>query len=60
MQRPERVVLAALGAIFTGVFQDITAFDPMLILIVPMGIIALLANATAFYRIAHCRRLLNK
>lgn len=60
MQRPERVVLAALGAIFTGVFQDITAFDPMLILIVPMGFIALLANATAFYRIAHCRRLLNK
>lgn len=60
MQRPERVVLAALGAIFTGVCQDITAFDPMLILIVPMGIIALLANATAFYRIAHCRRLLNK
>ena len=60
MQRPERVVMAALGAIFTGVFQDITAFDPMLILIVPMGIIALLANATAFYRIAHCRRLLNK
>ena len=60
MQRPERVVLAALGAIFTGVFQDVTAFDPMLILIVPMGIIALLANATAFYRIAHCHRLLNK
>ncbi len=60
MQRPERVVLAALGAIFTGVFQDVTAFDPMLILIVPMGLIALLANATAFYRIAHCRRLLNK
>ena len=60
MQRPERVVLAALGAIFTGVFQHVTAFDPMLILIVPMGIIALLANATAFYRIAHCHRLLNK
>ena len=60
MQRPERVGLAALGAIFTGVFQDVTAFDPMLILIVPMGIIALLANATAFYRIAHCHRLLNK
>ena len=60
MQRPERVVLAALGAIFTGVFQDVTAFDPMLILIVPMGIIALLANATAFYRIAHCHRLLNR
>lgn len=60
MQRPERVVLVALGAIFAGVFQDVQAFDPMLILIVPMGIIALLANATAFYRIAHCRRLLNK
>ena len=58
MQRPERVVLTALGAIFCGVFGDCTAFDPMLILIVPLAIIALLANLTAFVRIAHCHKLL--
>ena len=50
MQRPERVVLTALGAIFTGLFSDVTLFDPMLILIVPMGVIAVLANATAHVR----------
>ena len=58
MQRPERVVLTALGAIFTGLFSDVTLFDPMLILIVPMGVIAVLANATAFYRMAHVRKQL--
>lgn len=60
MQRPERVVLTALGAIFCGVFAGCRAFDPMLILIVPMGAIALLANLTAFARLAHCYKLLNK
>lgn len=58
MQRPERVVLTALGAIFCGVFAHIEAFDPVLILAVPLALIALLANVTAFVRIAHCRRLL--
>ena len=48
MQRPERVVLTALGAMF----------DPMLILIVPMAVIAILANLTAFARLAHCYKLL--
>lgn len=60
MQRPERVVLTALGAIFCGVFSDCQSFDPMLILIVPMGIIAVLANFTAFWRIAHCYNLLKE
>ena len=58
MQRPERVVLTALGAIFCGVFQDCRAFDPMYILIAPLALIALLANWTAFIRIAHCYKLL--
>lgn len=60
MQRPERVVLTALGAIFCGVFAGCRAFDPMWILIVPQIIIALLANWTAFVRIAHCHKLLSK
>lgn len=59
MQRPERVVLTALGAIFAGVFSDCQSFDPVLILVVPMGVIAVLANLTAFWRIMYCYRLLN-
>lgn len=58
MQRPERVVLTALGAIFCGVFADCTAFDPMLILIVPLAAIAVLANLTAFVRLSYCYKLL--
>ena len=58
MQRPERVVLTALGAMFCGIFGDCTLFDPMLILIVPMAVIAILANLTAFARLAHCYKLL--
>ncbi len=60
MQRPERVVLTSLGALFCGIFSDCEAFDPMLILIVPMVVIAVLANLTAFARIAHCYKLLKK
>lgn len=60
MQRPERVVLTALGAIFCSVFQDCTAFDSVYILIAPLAIIAVLANWTAFVRINHCRKLLKK
>lgn len=60
MQRPERVVLTSLGALFCGIFGDCEAFDPMLILIVPMAVIAVLANLTAFARIAHCYKLLKK
>lgn len=58
MQRPERVVLTSLGALFCGVFRDITAFDPILILIVPLGAIAVLANLTAFMRVNHCRKVM--
>ena len=60
MQRPERVVLTALGAIFCVVFQDCTAFDSVYILIAPLAVIAVLANWTAFVRINHCRKLLKK
>lgn len=58
MQRPERVVLTSLGALFCGVFADCTLFDPVLILIVPMAVIAVLANLTAFARLAYCYKLL--
>lgn len=58
MQRPERVVLTSLGALFCGVFKDITAFDPILILVIPLAFIAIFANITAFVRISHCRKVM--
>lgn len=63
MQRPERVVLTALSALVTGIYgvSDSTpAFSPMLILIVAMSIIAIFANLTAFARIYHSRRELER
>lgn len=54
MQRPERVVLTALGAIFCGVFSNVW------ILVSPMILIAVLANLTAFWRILHCYKVLKK
>ncbi len=62
MQRPERVVLTALGAILFGLFgvccgdRD-TSF---LFLTVPIGLIALLANATAIVRLRHCWKQLRQ
>ena len=58
MQRPERVVLTSLGALFCGIFGTITMFDPILILVVPLAIIAVFANITAFVRVNHCRKVM--
>lgn len=60
MQRPERVVLTAVGAILAGLLSHLSAFDPTLLLIVPMGVIAVLANLTALWRIIHCYRVMTK
>ena len=54
MQRPERVVLTSLGAILCGIFHNLW------FLVVPIVIIAILANITAFWRICHCYKVLNK
>ena len=53
MQRPERVVLTSVAAILSGVLYG-GSFDSTLILIYAMLAIAVLANLTAFWRIAHC------
>lgn len=58
MQRPERVVLTSLGALFCGIFGSVTAFDPILILVIPLAVIAVLANVTAFMRVNHCRKVM--
>ena len=62
MQRPERVVVTSLSAVICGIVGcnvENPAFDPMLILIVAMSIIAVFANLTAYARIMHCRKQLN-
>ncbi len=62
MQRPERVVLTSLGAILCGVFaEDVKdSFSPMWFLLVPQILIAVLANLTAFVRIHHVYKQINK
>lgn len=52
MQRPERVVVTALAAIITGMTGN------LLWLIGGMTLIAVLANITAFWRVAHCYKQL--
>ena len=52
MQRPERVVVTAIGAIVCGACNSLWA------LALPMMLIALLANITAFWRIAYCYKQL--
>ena len=52
MQRPERVVVTAIGSIVCGVCNSLWG------LAVPMILIALLANITAFWRIIYCYKQL--
>lgn len=52
MQRPERVVVTSVVAILTGIFNSNEW------LIGGMILIAVLANITAFWRVAHCYKLL--
>ena len=57
MQRPERVVVATVGIIATGITGLCAPnFNPNIILVVAMAIIAVFANITAFARINHCRK----
>ena len=52
MQRPERVVVTALGTIIAGFGGNLWWLASAMILI------AILANLTAFWRIAHCYQVL--
>ena len=54
MQRPERVVLTALGCIACGVTANVWW------LAVPIIAIAVLANITAFWRVIHCYKALSE
>ena len=59
MQRPERVVVTSLAILSTGItgvsIHADSTFNPDIILIVAMIIIAVFANLTAFARLAYCR-----
>lgn len=58
MQRPERVVVTSLAILATGItgvsIDAASDFNPDIILIVAMIIIAVFANLTAFARLAYC------
>lgn len=64
MQRPERVVVTAAGCLATGItglcISPESDFNPLIILMAAMGIIAVFANITAFARVEHSRRQLVK
>ncbi len=54
MQRPERVVITAVGAIIAGCTEELWWLAGGMI------VIAVLANITAFWRVAHCYKALNE
>ena len=71
MQRPERVVIISLGAICCGIFYyfigdykvyipqfKFPIFEPVLIFVIPIAIVAVLSNVTAIGRLNHCRKVL--
>lgn len=73
MQRPERVVLTAVGAILCGVFYyffgdykvfvscfSFPVFEPVLIFVIPLVIVAIFSNITAFTRLNYCRKVLKE
>ena len=39
-------------------FDDVTSFDPILILMIPVALVAVFANITAFARLNHCRKVM--
>lgn len=71
MQRPERIVILSLGAVFCGIFHHFMGdykihidackfpvFEPVLIFIIPIVFVAIFANITAIGRLNHCRKAL--
>jgi len=73
MQRPERVVIIALGAICCGLFYhfmgeykvyvsyfSFPVFEPVLILVIPLAFVAVFSNITAIGRLLHCKRVLQE
>ena len=73
MQRPERVILISSGAIFCGIFYyfagdykiyvswlSIPIFEPVIIFVIPLVIVAIFSNVTAIGRLNYCRKVLKE
>jgi CDP-diacylglycerol--glycerol-3-phosphate 3-phosphatidyltransferase len=73
MQRPERVIIISAGAILCGIFYYFTGdykiyvswfsapiFEPVIILVIPLAIVAVFSNITAIGRLNHCRKVLKE
>lgn len=64
MQRPERVVVTTIALLSTGItgqnLSPESSFDPNVILVVAMAVIAVFANLTAIARLTHSRRWLKE
>jgi CDP-diacylglycerol--glycerol-3-phosphate 3-phosphatidyltransferase len=73
MQRPERIVTISAGAIACGVFHffagnckvhvphlPFPVFEPVLLFVIPLVIVAVFANITAIGRLNHCRKVLTR
>jgi CDP-diacylglycerol--glycerol-3-phosphate 3-phosphatidyltransferase len=73
MQRPERVIIISAGAIFCGVFYyfagdykifvswlSFPLFEPIILLVIPLVIVAIFSNVTAIGRLNHCRKVLKE
>lgn len=73
MQRPERVILISAGAIFCGIFYYFIGdyklfipgvlfpvFEPIVILVIPLVIVAVFSNVTAIGRLNYCRKVLKE
>ena len=69
MQRPERIIIISLGAIFCGIFYyffgdykvfvdwlSFPIFEPVLIFIIPLVFVAVFANITAVGRLVGARK----
>ncbi|MDE6291438.1 MAG: CDP-alcohol phosphatidyltransferase family protein [Muribaculaceae bacterium] len=61
MQRPERVVVTALSLLAAGICGQcgVSSFDPLWIIAVAMGVMALFTNLTAIARINYMKRHLD-
>ncbi len=62
MQRPERVVVTALSLLATGICGQcsVKSFDPLWIVAVAMGVMAVFTNLTAIARINYMKRHLDR
>ena len=73
MQRPERIIIISAGAILCGLFYyfagdyelyvswlSFPIFEPIVLFVIPLVIVAIFSNVTAISRLNYCRKLLKE